>query len=277
MALTASYPFHGLTIELHEATTGTPVAHPAITMNIPSGPVILGGGAAVDCGNGPGSLLTAMFPATSVDWQARAKDHGLSSPATIAVACFAASIPPADYLIVDATSPAPVNHPDATAMLPPGFVLVGGGARVNVEDREAPGSLLWASRPAAGQGWYAAAKDHVYTNPSTVTAFAIGVTSSFLASKALRVVRFHGDASTAVPHPGADCGADAGLALIGGGAETHWRGVGSLLTASIPVNPSVPPVPAGPYLWTARGKDHLLSDPSTISAWGLALVSCGRD
>jgi hypothetical protein len=276
MALTASYPFHGLTIELHEATTSTPAAHPAITMNIPSGFPILGGGAAVEYGNGPGSLLTAMFPASSVDWQARAKEHGPPSPATIGVACFAASIPLAEYLIVDATSPAPVNHPDATAMLPPGFVLVGGGARVNVEDR-APGSLLWASRPAAGQGWYAAAKAHVWASPATVTAFAIGVTSSFLAAKALTVVRFHGDAATAVPHPGADCGAGAGPALIGGGAETHWRGAGSLLTASIPVNPSVPPVPAGPYLWTARGKDHMLSDPSTISAWGLALVACGRD
>jgi hypothetical protein len=277
MALTASYTFHGLTIELHEAKTTTPVPHPAITMSIPSAFPILGGGAVVDYGRGPGSLLTAMFPASSVDWQARAKDHGLPSPATIGVSCFAASVPSTDYLIVDATSPAPVNHPDATAMLPPGFVLVGGGARVNWDNEEAPGSLLWASRPATGQGWFAAAKDHVYPSPSTVTAFAIGVRSSFLASMSLTVVRFHGDSATAVPHPGAACGADAGLALIGGGAETHWRGAGSLLTASIPVNPSVPPVPAGPYLWTARGKDHILSDPSTISAWGLALVSCGRD
>jgi hypothetical protein len=52
-------------------------------------------------------------------------------------------------------------------------------------------------------------------------------------------------------------------------------GAGSLLTASVPANPSGSP--AGPYLWTARGKDHLLPDPSIISAWGLALVSCGRD
>jgi len=216
-----------------------------------------------------------MFPASGMDWEARAKDHDLPSPATIRVACFAASVPPADHLIVDATSPAPVNHPDATAMLPPGFVLVGGGARVNWDDREAPGSLLWASRPAAGQGWYAAAKDHKYPSPATVTAFAIGVASGFLASRGLTVVRFHGDSHPAVPHPGADCGAEAGPALIAGGAETHWRGDGSLLTGSVPANPSG--VPAGPYLWTARGKDHVLPDPATISAWGLALVSCRPD
>jgi hypothetical protein len=275
MALTASYTFHGLTIELHEDKTATPAPHPAITMNITTGLPILGGGAAVDYGNGPGSLLTAMFPASSVDWEARSKDHGLSSPATIGVACFAASIPPSEYVIVNATTPSPVNHPDATAMLPPGFVLVGGGARANWERTEGPGSLLWASRPAVGQGWYAAAKDHVYPSPSTVTAFAIGVTRSFLASRGLTVVRFHGDSHPVVPHPGADCGAEDGPALIGGGAETHWRGAGSLLTASVPANPSGPP--AGPYLWTARGKDHLVPDPSTISAWGLALVSCGPD
>jgi hypothetical protein len=277
MALTTSYTFHGLTIELHEDKTVTPAGHPAITMNIPSGLPILGGGAFVDYGRGPGSLLAAMFPASAsgADWEARAKDHGVPSPATIGVACFAASIPPSEYVIVNDTTPSPVNHPDATAMLPPGFVLVGGGARANWERTEGPGSLLWASRPAAGQGWYAAAKDHVYPSPSTVTAFAMGVTRSFLAARGLTVVRFHGDSHPEVPHPGADCGADDGLALVGGGAETHWRGAGSLLTASVPANPSGSP--AGPYLWTARGKDHILSDPSTISAWGLALVSCGRD
>ena len=275
MALTASYTFHGLTIELHEDKTTTPAAHPTIAMSITSGLPILGGGAVVDYGSGPGSLLTAMFPTSGTNWEARAKDHGLSSPATIGVACFAASIPPSEYVIVDATTSAPVNHPDATAMLPPGFVLVGGGARANWEQTEGPGSLLWATRPAAGQGWYAAAKDHVHPSPSTVTAFAIGVTRSFLASRGLTVVRFHGDSRSVVPHPGVDCGAEDGPALVGGGAETHWRGAGSLLTASVPANPSGSP--AGPYLWTARGKDHLLPDPSTISAWGLALVSCGRD
>lgn len=275
MALTASYTFHGLTIELHEDKTTTPAGHPAITMSVTTGRLILGGGAVVDYGNGPGSLLTAMFPTSGTDWEARAKDHGLSSPATIGVACFAASIPLSDYLIVDATTPSLVNHPDATAMLPPGFVLVGGGARANWERTEGPGSLLWASRPAAGQGWYAAAKDHMYPGPSTVTAFAIGVTRSFLASRGLTVVRFHGDSHPVAAQPGADCGAEDGPALVGGGAQTHWRGAGSLLTASVPANPSGSP--AGPYLWTARGKHHLVPDPSTISAWGLALVSCRPD
>ena len=144
--------------------------------------------------------------------------------------------PRVEYVIVDATTSAPVNHPDATAILPPGFVLVGGGARANWEQTEGPGSLLWASRPAAGQGWYAAAKDHVHPSPSTVTAFAIGVTRSFLASRGLTVVRFHGDSRSVVPHPGVDCGAEDGPALVGGGAETHWRGAGSLLTASVPAN-----------------------------------------
>ena len=94
MALTASYTFHGLTIELHEDKTTTPAAHPTIAMSITSGLPILGGGAVVDYGSGPGSLLTAMFPTSGTNWEARAKDHGLSSPATIGVACFAASIPP---------------------------------------------------------------------------------------------------------------------------------------------------------------------------------------
>lgn len=272
MTLTTTYTFHGLTIELHEDKTTTTAPHPTIAMST-TGLPILGGGAFVDYGNGPGSLLTAAFPAspTGTDWEARAKDHGQSSPATIGVACIAVSIPPPDYTIMDATS-APAPHPDATAMLPAGYVLVGGGARANWEGT---GSLLWASRPAAGQGWYAAAKDHVYPSPATVTAFAIGVTRSFLAARGLTVVRFRADSYPVVPHPGVDCRAEDGPALVGGGAETHWQGAGSLLTASVPVNASG--TAAGPYLWTARGKDHLVADPSTISAWGLALVSCARD
>src|SRR5919198_2218794 len=272
MTLTTTYTFHGLTIELHEDKTTTTAPHPTIAMST-TGLPILGGGAFVDYGNGPGSLLTAAFPATPPgrDGEAGPKAHGQSSPATIGIACIAVSIPPPDYTIMDATS-APAPHPDATAMLPAGYVLVGGGARANWEGT---GSLLWASRPAAGQGWYAAAKDHVYPSPATVTAFAIGVTRSFLAARGLTVVRFRADSYPVVPHPGVDCRAEDGPALVGGGAETHWQGAGSLLTASVPVNASG--TAAGPYLWTARGKDHLVADPSTISAWGLALVSCARD
>src|ERR687887_573248 len=172
MTLTTTYTFHGLTIELHEDKTTTTAPHPTIAMST-TGLPILGGGAFVDYGNGPGSLLTAAFPAspTGTDWEARAKDHGQSSPAT-------------------------------------------------------------------------------------VTAFAIGVTRSFLAARGLTVVRFRADSYPVVPHPGVDCRAEDGPALVGGGAETHWQGAGSLLTASVPVNASG--TAAGPYLWTARGKDHLV-------------------
>src|SRR2546422_432631 len=127
MGLIDSYAFNGLAIEMHGQWSST-APHPHLAMNTPTTLRILGGGAAV----GPtaaGSFLTASYPVSGYEWDAKGKDHGVPSPAALFVCCIAAAIPPQDYSITQATSPAPVNHPTAEASLPPEFVLVGGGAR----------------------------------------------------------------------------------------------------------------------------------------------------
>ena len=274
MALIDQYVFNGLKIELHGQWSSVD-AHPHLAMNVPLNLRILGGGAAVET-SGAGSLLTRSYPHTGTEWDAKAKDHEIASLARLFVCCIAAEIPPADYWIEESTSPAPVNHPTAQATLPPEFVLVGGGARANWEATGGAGSLLYASRPGIGQSWYAAAKDHRIANPATVTAFAIGVRRSFLNSLGLTVVRVRANSLEAMPHPIVGCGIedDQLAALVSGGAETNWTGAGSLLTTSSPdALPGGPP-PSHPYAWRAQGKDHLDPDPSTITAWGLALVKC---
>src|SRR6059058_2815111 len=173
MAKIAEYPFGKLTIQLHAVTTDPPEPNPHIAPNVPGDFRILGVGAAVDPPDAA-SFLTAMWPVSSSEWDVAAKDHIVPSPARVTAFCIAASS------IVADTTPAPVHHPEADAVLPAGFVLVGGGARVNWNPATDAGSLLYASHPGTGQSWHAAAKDHMIPSPATVTAFAIGLSRRFL-------------------------------------------------------------------------------------------------
>lgn len=275
MTLIDSYHFHGLDFELH-GQHSTQAPHPGLAMSISSNFCILGGGAIVETA-GEGNLLWASYPVSYKEWEARAKDHEVSSPGMLFVYCIAASIRPADYTIVQNTTPAPTNHPKAEAILPGEFVLVGGGARANWDGTGGPGSLLYACRPGTGESWFAAAKDHRLANPATVTAYAIGVRGSILDSLGLKVVRFRANSVTAVAEPSVAGGPgdEREATLISGGAETHWTGSGSLLTACSPDVAWGGPLPTRPYAWLARGKDHLDSDPATITAWSLALVKYG--
>lgn len=275
MAVISSYNFFGLDIEVHKEVVPA-VPHPRTQINLIRGGDwrILGGGAVVETG-GAGNLLTAMYPVSDREWDFKAKDHMIASPAALKANCFAAQVPQADYMIVQDTSPAAVNHPTAEAHLPPGFILIGGGARVNWEQTGGAGNLLYASRPGIGESWYAAAKDHVTPNPSTITAFAIGLSESFLSSMRLRVVRIRATSEVPVPHPAVTCGIhERWGTLVSGGAEIHWGGAGSLLTASCPRTIGPNP-PSGLYIWEAKGKDHMNPDPSTIDVWCLALVPRG--
>jgi hypothetical protein len=266
------YNFNGLAIQIHAQATGV-LAHPHLAMNVPDPAFrILGGGAEVEQTGGAGNLLTEMLPFSATEWECRAKDHQVSDPANMTVFCVAAAVPPGEHRIVSSTSAAPANHPQATATLPPGFVLVGGGAKANWQQTGGPGSLLYASRPGSGQSWFAAAKDHRLPNPTTITAYAIGLSEHFLASLRLRVVRLRSVSDGPARRPWATCGVeDPLMTVISGGAETQWGGSGSLLTASFPSPASGTSSPQN-YQWKVRGADHLDPDPATIVAWALALI-----
>jgi hypothetical protein len=278
MAVIDHFDFFGLQVELHAALSPA-VAHPTTQINLfNSGWKILGGGAVVEQGTGVGNLLTAMYPIGATEWEAKANEHIVSSAARMTAYCAAARlttgpIPDDAYLIVEATSAAPVPHPEVEAALPADFVLVGGGARVN--GGAGGGSLLTASRPGTGQSWFAAAKDHFISNPATITAYAIGLRKSLLDQLGSSIVRFEAHSIEPSAAPKVRCGSDERSSLmICGGAETHWNGVGVLLTAC-GLSPSMTPSGPRPWSWIAQGKDHIGPDPGTITAWSLVLVHHG--
>jgi hypothetical protein len=76
---------------------------------------------------------------------------------------------------VQAAISLPAAHPSLTVLLPPGFRVVGGGAR---DSWSGAGNLLTASHPVfqGGQeGWFGAGKDHVVSDPARITVWAIGL------------------------------------------------------------------------------------------------------
>lgn len=151
--------------------------HPEAETGVPSNEfVLIGGGFKVEW-HGAGNLATASFPATEFSWKARSKDHDISDPANLRV--FAMGLRrnlPIGRVAVAITRAdgGQAPHPAAVATVTPGFALTGGGAEVHYNGS---GSLLWKLEPMTSNtpAFGAASKDHLHPNPSTITAFALGI------------------------------------------------------------------------------------------------------
>ncbi|MDH6622267.1 hypothetical protein M2271_000054 [Streptomyces sp. LBL] len=159
---------------------------------------------------------------------------------------------------------------DLRANVDSDMVAIGGGATA-VDSPH--GALLTASYPADdGSAWLASSKDHNLPQPHRLTAFAIGmkidgVSRERLAGELLTVVRTR---SRYAAHPFVSARVPDGHTLIGGGFRVNWQdprggnAEGNLATASFPR--------AGDA-WTVRSKDHQVSSPCTIDAFGVCLKS----
>jgi hypothetical protein len=262
-----SYSFGALNFQLLKATSDC-AQHPSVTINAPRGWVILGGGAFVDwdgpCSppSPPGNLLTGMFPnGSGTTWTVTSKDHHEVSKARIIGYCVVAQmkngtpIEEDNYRVVADTS-AVLPHPTLQVTLPSSFTLVGGGARANYGGF---GSLLYASFPKLGADtWIGSAKDHIQPDSSSITVWAIGLRRSFLSKNGMGVTTV-ARASPVAHHPRISA-VIPGFHITGGGGRVDWKTAGSLLTASFPQSRET---------WVAEGKDHIVEDPSAVTAWAI--------
>jgi vibriolysin len=212
-------------------------------------------------------MLTASFPADHRTWFAAGKDHKVSSPASINAWAFAIEDPGDLWDVrIHHVKSAAVDQPQITAILPPGFILTGGGAFV---DYHGAGNMLTGSFPHQSSahvwdGWEARSKDHQISDPSPITAYAIGIRlRSGLPSVGNQVIS---TLSKNVNHPSATACLGAGFHLTGGGAFDDWHGAGNLLTASAPDLTS-------DSCWIARGKDLFESSPAVIHAFAIGIAS----
>jgi hypothetical protein len=163
-------------VSITEADSGI-APHPEAETGIRSDEFVLVGGGFRVFWEKAGNLATASFPSTDFTWKARSKDQDIPDPANLHVWAIGLrrNLPLGGTVIVDIeradSSQAP--HPVATARLAPGFALTGGGAEVHWHF----GNLLWKLEPSTSSDptFSAASKDHMHPDPSTLTAYALGI------------------------------------------------------------------------------------------------------
>jgi hypothetical protein len=252
-----------LDVQLFTNNTTIPASHPSVSVTVPPQYKIVGGGARVFY-TGVGSLLTASYPSIdSTDvyrtWNAAAKDHGQSDPSTIAAYALAIYDPDDVWDVhVVANTSASADHPTASATLPSGYTLTGGGAFVYYSTGH--GQLLTASFPESGHTWQASSKDHLQPDKAPITAFVIGMASKIGIPLANSVV--HQD-STSVEFPTAIITPPSpAFTLCCGGALDMWTEPGNMLTGSYP---------DGTGRWIASGKDQIEHSPAIIRAYAVCV------
>lgn len=160
-------------VRLFKSAPSGSIPHPSAVVTIDSGYVMTGGGAKVTW-KGAGNLLTASFPSSELSWEARSKDHDISSPATIQAYAIGLRHKQNEIKLQRTTMPVTGNklaHPSASACLGSEWILTGGGA---FDSWSGAGNLLTASYPE-GQCWQAKGKDHVHSSWAAITAYAIGI------------------------------------------------------------------------------------------------------
>jgi hypothetical protein len=244
-----------LTVQLFTATSGV-APHPAAELTIPPDFKIIGGGA-IDHWSGAGNLLTASFPSGPQSWVAAGKDHEISSPASITAFALALHDPNNEWdVIIKSETSDPASHPQVIATLPSGYTLTGGGAFVDYHDA---GNLLTASFPNSDRSWEARSKDHDVSDPSQITAYAIGIRPRSGGRLTGTIKSATGNVAA---HPNAHACLDPGWILSGGGALDQWEGNGNLLTALFPSR----------SCWFAMGKDYRVSSPAAITAYAIGIL-----
>lgn len=224
-------------------------------------------GGAIDNWSGAGNMLTASYPQSVTAWEARGKDHKIGDAASVTVYLTAIHDPEDiwDTQVFNKTGEK-ANHPTAEVDLPEGWILSGGGACVNYTGA---GNLMTASYPKLAAdgvtpvGWMAASKDQIDGDPTTITAYAVGLKCKLDGVTAQTLVTQATSAPEEWPSQSVSVGDGD---LVGGGAKDNWTGTGNLLTASYPLNN---------HEWEAKGKSHISSSSATITAYAIGLSVSG--
>ncbi len=258
-----------VTVAFFERYSGVTSAHNTdFAVTVPADYVVIGGG-----GEGKetpqGNLLTASYPDSGLtSWLVSAKDHYVSDPVRLrawAIGVKITGLTPAQVrsnLTVSTATSSYIAHPDVTATLPAGYVLAGGGFKVNWSGA---GNLGTASAPSGSSAWRVRSKDHYVSSPATAQAYAIGLSSS-IAGIGTFASTVNTVLSGVVAHPSTTATLASGYALTGCGAYVNWGGAGNLLWKIKPLSPS-----AGQAACNVASKDHLVSDPTSIYGYAIGL------
>ncbi len=238
-------------------------------IEVPEDYVVIGGG-----GEGKtapyGNMLTASYPnADLTAWLVSTKDHTNADPVQVrgrAIGLKIAGLTREQvrgHVTVSTATSALTAHPDVTAIVPAGFVLAGGGIKVN---GSGAGNLVTASAPS-GNAWRVRSKDHRVASPATATAYAIGI-HSYIDGVGTITNAINSGTSVTAPHPAFTQSLAPGFALSGCGAFVNWSGIGNLMWRIKPISQA-----AGQAACTVASKDHITASPASISGYSIGLKS----
>ena len=246
-----------LNLELFTATSARSDL-PQVTVSVPNAYKIISGGAR-DNYAGFGNMLTASYPVDLQHWSAQGKAHSVSDPSTIDAWAIALNDPENlwEVFLQPATSVS-AHQPTATAKLPDGYTLTGGGAYINWAGGW--GNLLTASYPQGSNAWFAAGTDHIVSDPAPITAYAIGIRPRN--GSIMPLTKTFALTSGVAELPEAKVAVDSGYVMLGGGANVDWHGYANLLVSSYPSDART---------WTATSKDHMWPYLSSASITAYAI------
>jgi len=225
--------------------------------------MIVVGGGAVAKWTGNGAMLTASYPDVGMSgWTGSSKDHSVPDPHKLSIYALGLKVHGMTreellnhMCVIVVTSPV-CAHPEARAELPPDYLVLGGGFKV---DWKGYGNLATASFPSSLTSWTARSKDHEVSDPASLTVFAIGIRRHL----PVGTVETHIQKvdSGRESHPSARATVHPGFTLTGGGSEVHWEGSGNMLWKLRPSE----------HGFSSGAKDHDVPDPATISVYSVAM------
>jgi hypothetical protein len=238
-------------------STSTRAGMPEASVTVPPEYKLIGGGCRANWTT-HGNHLTACYPSGIRTWTGRSKDHIAGDPSTLDVFAVAVADPNDEWLTYTQSSTSnPTGWPVATAVLPAGYVLTGGGA----EDHwRGNGNMLTASYPDGSTAWTAKGKDALHPDPSSITSYAIGIRPRNGAD--MPAVSIFRQTSSVAQHPSANVSVPDGYQLLSGGAFADWRTHGSHLTSSFP---------SSMVEWSVASKDIVYPEATSITAYAIGV------
>ena len=254
-AIPASPSTPNITLRTFTNTSSARVPHPTARACVSEGYKLVGGGGQVNYG-GSGSLLTESYPEGRC-WIASSKDHLRPDPSTV-TAYAIGLLDTSNSWVVEEFSDSGVRaqHPIAVVSVPEQYAMTSCGGRINWRGK---GSLLTAIIPRTDSSCEVRGKDHIEGDPSTATAYAIGIAP--VNGSSLPNTKVYTGEGGLESHPEAVAQVTGSYMLTGGGARANYTGTGSLLVSSYPIGNG----------WFGSSKDHLRSDPASITVYGIGI------
>jgi serine protease len=259
-----------ITVALFARTAQSAQAHfTDFAIEVPDDYVVIGGGAqGRETPNG--NMLTASYPNASMSaWLVSSKDHQIADP--VALRGWAIGVKIAgltrqqvrDAIVVNSTISSYAAHPGTTATLPAGYVLIGGGFRV---DWTGQGNLGVSSYPNSATGWSVQSKDVRVSSPAYVRAYVVGIRDQIANVGNLRNSIGY-TASAYAAHPAASTTLQGGFALTSCGANGRYNSTrpGNLLWRIQPVDYGTS------RACVTNSKDHIDASPGYIDAYAIGL------